>query len=72
LLDQLFGASVKQTDMRIDARDDFAVQFKDEPQHTVGSGMLRPKVDGEVTQILRLFIHGQAFGSVAFSSPGSG
>ena len=28
LLDQLFGAAMKQADMRIDARDDFAVEFQ--------------------------------------------
>ena len=55
--------------MRIDARDDFAVQFKDETQHAVRRRMLRPEVDGKVAKVL--FVHGQAFGS-AFSSPGSG
>ena len=71
LLDQLFGAAVKQPDMRIDALDHFAVQFKDKSQHTVRRRMLRSEIDGEVSKVLRLFVHGQAFGS-AFSSPGSG
>ena len=55
--------------MRIDARDDFAVQFQHEAQHAMGGRMLRPEVDREIAEIL--LVHGQAFGS-AFSSPGSG
>ena len=63
---------MQKPDMRIDALDDFAVQFKDETQHAVRSRMLRPEVDRKITKVFRLFIHGvQAFGS-AFSSPGSG
>lgn len=71
VLDQLLGAAVKQADMRIDAFDDFAVELQHEAKHAVRRRMLRTKVDGEVTQILRLLVHG--FGSaLAFSSPGSG
>ena len=69
LLDQLFGAAVKQADMRIDPRDDFAVELQHQTQNTVRRRMLRPEVDRKITQVL--FVHGQAFGS-AFSSPGSG
>ena len=60
---------MQQSDMRIDARNYLAVQFKDEAQNTMSRGMLRPKIDRKVAKIL--FVHGQAFGS-AFSSPGSG
>ena len=60
---------LQEADMRIDALDDFAIQFEDETQHAMGRGMLRSEVDGKITQVL--FVHGQAFGS-AFSSPGSG
>ena len=55
--------------MRIDALDDFAVQFQHQAQHAVRRRMLRSEVDREIAKIL--FVHGQAFGS-AFSSPGSG
>ena len=57
--------------MRIDARDHLAVQFQHKTQHAVGRRMLRTEIDGEVAKVLRLLIHGQAFGP-AFSSPGSG
>jgi hypothetical protein len=60
---------MKQTDMRIDALDDFTVELQHEAQHAVRCGMLRSEVDCEIAKIL--FVHGQAFGS-AFSSPGSG
>ena len=45
VLDQLFGAAMQQADMRIDALDDFAVQFEDKPQHAVRRRMLRPEID---------------------------
>ena len=32
LLDQLFGAAMQETDMRIDARDDLAVELQHQPQ----------------------------------------
>ena len=71
LLDQLFGAAMKQADMRIDARDDFAVELQHQTQHAMRGRMLRPEIDGEVAEVLRLLGHG--FGSAfAFSSPGSG
>ena len=54
LLDQLFGAAVKQADMRIDALHDLAVEFEHQPQHAVRRRMLRPEVDGEVRWWRRL------------------
>ena len=55
--------------MRIDARDDFAVELQHQAQHAVRRRMLRPEIDREIAKVL--LVHGQAFGS-AFSSPGSG
>ena len=48
VLDQLFGAAMQQADMRIDAGDDFAVEFEHEAQHAVRRRMLRAEVDREV------------------------
>ncbi len=72
VLDQLLGAAMKQADMRIDALDDFAVELQHEAQHAVRRRMLRPEVDREVAEVLRLFIHGFRPSALAFSSPGSG
>ncbi len=68
LLDQLFGAAVKQADMRIDAGDHFAVELQHQTQHAVRRRMLRAEIDGEITECC-CFGHGQTFGP-AFSSPG--
>jgi hypothetical protein len=70
VLDQLLGAAMKQADVRIDARNHFAVQFQNKAQHAVGSRMLWPEIDGEVAKILALLVHDQTFGP-AFSSPGN-
>ena len=43
--------------MRIDARDDFAVELQHQTQHAVRRRMLRPEVDGEIAEVL--FVHGQ-------------
>src|SRR6516164_10101774 len=48
VFDQLLGAAVQKADMRIDALDDLAVQFKDETQHAVRGRMLWSEIDGEV------------------------
>ena len=45
VLDQLFGAAVEQSDMRIDAFDDLAVELHHHPQHAVRRRVLRPEVD---------------------------
>jgi hypothetical protein len=55
LLDQLFGAAMKQPDMRIDAGDNLAIQFEHEAQNAMGGWMLRPEIDGEVAEVL--FVH---------------
>ena len=51
VLDQLFGAAMQQPDMRIDALDHFAVEFKHEPQHAVRGRMLRPEIDREIARV---------------------
>jgi hypothetical protein len=53
--------------MRIDALDDLAVELEHEAQHAMRGWMLRPKVDGEIAQILSHQVP-----PLAFSSPGSG
>ena len=69
LLDQLFGAAMQETDVRIDASHNFTVEFQHQAKNAVGRWMLRSKIDGKISEML--LVHGQAFGS-AFSSPGSG
>src|SRR6185369_6197979 len=64
VLDQLFGAAVKQADVGIDALDRFAVKLHDHAQHAVGGRVLGPEVDRVVGDDLvaggrRLFkLHG--------------
>ena len=41
VLDQLLGAAMQETDMRIDARDHLAVEFQHQTQHAVRRRMLR-------------------------------
>ncbi len=50
VLDQLFGAAVKQADMRVDPRDDFAVKLQHQTQHAVRGRMLRSEIDGEIAE----------------------
>ncbi len=73
-LHQLLGAAMKQPDMRVDALDDFAVEFEHEPQHAMRGWMLRPEIDREIAEVLvsgRFAAHGPASWPLAFSSPGS-
>ena len=42
---------MQQTDVRIASQDLFSLQLQNQTQHSVGSGMLRSKVDGEVARI---------------------
>lgn len=51
VLDQLLSASVEQTDVGIGSNDLLAIEFQNQSQHTVGSGMLRTKVDGVVANL---------------------
>jgi hypothetical protein len=50
VLDQLLGPAVEESDMRIDALHDLAVELQHEPQHTVRRRVLGPEVEGEVAQ----------------------
>jgi hypothetical protein len=68
VLDQLLGAAVEQADVRVNALDNLAVEFKHQAQHAMGRRMLRPEVDGEVAQIV---CHLQLGFFSAFSSPGN-
>ena len=47
VLDEFFGAPMQQSDMRIDALDDLAVELQHQTQHAMGRGMLRPEIDRE-------------------------
>ncbi|MEZ5891773.1 MAG: hypothetical protein R3C58_01295 [Parvularculaceae bacterium] len=53
ILDQLFGAAMKEADMRIDALDDFAVKLEHKTQNAVRRRVLRPEIDGEITRARR-------------------
>ena len=68
-LDQLLGAAVQQTDMRIDPLDNLAIEFQHQPEHAVCRRMLGTEVDVEVTDVV--FVHGSRPQPLAFSSPGS-
>ncbi len=44
------ATAVKQADMRIDPRDDFAVKLQHQTQHAVRGRMLRSEIDGEIAE----------------------
>ena len=48
VLDQLFSASMEQSNMRIDALNNLAVEFQNKSQYAVCRGVLRPKIYREV------------------------
>ena len=48
VFDQLLGSAVQQSDMRIDARNDLAVELEHEAQNAVGRRVLGPEIDGEI------------------------
>ena len=50
VLDQLLGAAMQQTDMRVDALDHLAVELEHQPQHAMRGRMLRPEIDGEIAE----------------------
>lgn len=54
VLDQLFGSSVQQADVRIGSDDFFTAKFENQSQHTVGGGMLGSKVDSVVSDFAML------------------
>ena len=48
VFDQLLGSAMEQSDMRIDARNDLAVELEHEAQNAVGCRVLGPEIDGEI------------------------
>lgn len=66
VLNELLGTAVQQTDVGIGAYNLLSVELEDQTQHTVGSGMLGPKVDGVVTDlagaVALLLLDGQVLG----------
>ena len=48
VLDELLGTSMQEADMRIGSAHDLTIELKDETQYTVGSWMLRTKVEDDV------------------------
>jgi hypothetical protein len=48
VLDQLFSASMEQSNMRIDAPYNLAIKFQDQAQNAVCRGVLRSKIYREV------------------------
>src|SRR6185437_17117406 len=50
VFNQLFSAAMKKADVRIDAADDFAVEFQHETKHAMGRGMLGTEIDREVAK----------------------
>lgn len=51
ILDQLLGSAVQQTDVRVGSDNLLATQLENQTQHTVGSRMLRTKVDRVVSDL---------------------
>ena len=63
VLGQLFGRAVQKADVRVRARDDFAVELEHEPQHPVRRRVLGSEVHGVVTN----FSHGLSDLSKSFT-----
>ncbi len=76
VFDELLGAAMQQSDMRIGALDDLAVHFQHHAQHAVRGRVLRPEIEIEIFDPRlghQALASGLAGGvPVAFSSPGSG
>jgi hypothetical protein len=51
VLDQLLSTSVQQTDVGVGSDDLFTIELENQTQHAVGSGMLRTKVDGIMSNL---------------------
>src|SRR5216684_6612443 len=87
VLDQLFGAAVQQTDMRVGTLDDLSIHLEDEPHDAVCRRMLRPEIHHVVLDPRRPLELARQWrprvahlppsfgvsptGGMAFSSPGS-
>jgi hypothetical protein len=51
-LDQLLGAAVQKADMRIDAFDEFTVQFQNQAQNAMRRRVLRAEIQVEFTAVV--------------------
>ena len=71
VFDQLLGAAMQQTDMRVRAIHRLAVEFEDEAQHAMGRWMLGAEIDRVVLDLDFRGSHDASSSAVAFSSPGS-
>lgn len=61
VLNQLLRSSMKQPNMRIRSNDLLSVKLQNQPQHTMGSGMLRTLIIRSITMSLLPFVlfHGE-------------
>ena len=48
MFDQLLSAAMQKTNVRIDARNDLAVELEHKAQNAVGRRVLGPEIDGEI------------------------
>ena len=69
-LHQLLSATMKEADVRVDAFDNFAVEFENEPQDSMRRRMLRAKIDRKIAD--RIIAHGSDLQLISFNSPGPG
>ncbi len=60
---QFLGATVKQSDMRVGALNDFSVKFQHQTQHAVRSRVLRTKIHGVVFYLS----HNSAYFDIRFN-----
>lgn len=56
VLDQFFGTSVQQSNVRIRSHNFFSIELKNQSQHAVSGRMLRPEVDRVVSDLPVLHI----------------
>src|SRR5208337_143458 len=56
VFDELLGGAMEQTEMRVDALDQLAVELQDHAQHAVCRRVLGSEIDGEVA-VLRRALH---------------
>src|SRR5436305_474875 len=50
IFDQLFGAAMKQSDVRIDPANNLTLEFQYKAKNAVRRGMLRAEIDGEIAK----------------------
>tara|TARA_R110002003_G_scaffold126_42_gene11790 strand:+ start:986 stop:1555 length:570 start_codon:yes stop_codon:yes gene_type:complete len=75
VLDELLCASVQQSNVRIGAHNLLAIEFQNQSQHTVGGGMLGPKVDSVMPDlplvgvVLLVLLHALVLGILGVGGP---